>query len=206
IVYASADTTLPVQKTINGSYLKYAKLSGANMTLLSNEYPSKTKPILLAKQIAAMKPSVVISAIWIPELYTQVGKTYLDACLPFLNMHNMPIDYLVPGFPNSFPGTGVALADGVIQLVRQKGWAIDDVWLMVCGTPIIAKGAGTLEDVLTNFTAKVESELKIPKERQSGIMDCKEDAEGARVVATDWLTAHPQAKKVIAVYWNDLIA
>ncbi|MFO1061373.1 MAG: hypothetical protein U1E53_30945 [Dongiaceae bacterium] len=206
IVYASADTTLPVQKTINGSYLKYAKLSGANMTLLSNEYPSKTKPILLAKQIAGMKPAVVISAIWIPELYTQVGKTYLDACVPFLNMHNMPISYQVPGFQNSFPVTGVALADGVVQLVRQKGWSVDDTWLMVCGTPIIAKGAGTLEDVLTNFIAKVESELKIPKSQQSGILDCKEDAEGARVVATDWLTAHPQAKKVIAVYWNDLIA
>ena len=77
---------------------------------------------------------------------------------------------------------------------------------MVCSTPIIAKGPGTLEDVLTNFIARIDSELKIPKERQSGILDCKEDAEGARVVATDWLTAHPQAKRVIAVYWNDLIA
>ena len=26
------------------------------------------------------------------------------------------------------------------------------------------------------------------------------------MVATDWLTAHPEAKRVIAVYWNDLIA
>ena len=206
IVYTTADTTLPVQKTINGSYLKYAKLSGANMTMLSNEYPSKTKPILLAKQVAAMKPNVVISAIWIPELYTQVGKTYLDACVPFLNMHNMPIHYMVPGFQNSFPVTGVALADGVIQVVREKGWPIQEIWLMVCSTPIIAKGPGTLEDVLTNFIARIDSELKIPKERQSGILDCKEDAEGARVVATDWLTAHPQAKRVIAVYWNDLIA
>ena len=59
IVYTTADTILPVQKTINGSYLKYAELSGANMTMLSNEYPSKTKPILLAKQVAAMKPDVI---------------------------------------------------------------------------------------------------------------------------------------------------
>jgi len=29
-----------------------------------------------------MKPKVVISAIWIPDLYTQVGKTYLDGCVP----------------------------------------------------------------------------------------------------------------------------
>jgi hypothetical protein len=206
IIYTTADATLPVQKTINGSYLKYAKLSGANMTMLSNEYPSKTKPILLAKQVAAMKPKVVISAIWIPELYTQVGKTYLDGCVPFLNMHNMPISFQVPGFQNSFPVTGVALADGVIKIAREKHWTAEETWLLVCGTPIIAKGPGTLEDVLVNFIARVEKELNIPKERQSGILDCKEDAEGARVVATDWLTAHPQAKRVIAVYWNDLIA
>jgi len=205
-VYASADTTLPVQKTINGSYLKYAELSGANMTMLSNEYPSKTKPILLAKQVAAMKPDVVISAIWIPALYPPVGKTYLDACVPFLNMHNMPIDFLVPGFQNSFPVTGVVLADGVIRVVREKGWPIDEIWLMVCGTPIVAQGPGTLEDVLTHFIERIDSELGVPKEQQSGILDCKEDAMGARTVATDWLTAHPQAKRVIAVYWNDLIA
>src|SRR5215813_13569233 len=75
IVYTTADTTLPVMKTINGSFLKYSKESGADMTMLSNEYPSKTKPILLAKQVAAMKPDVVISNFWIPELYPQVGKT-----------------------------------------------------------------------------------------------------------------------------------
>jgi ABC-type sugar transport system substrate-binding protein len=176
------------------------------MTMLSNEYPSKTRPILLAKQVAAMNPDVVISNFWIPELYPQVGKTYLDACVPFLNMHAFKIDFIVPGFQNSYPATGIALADGVIKLVREKNWPIEETWLMVCGTPIIAKGEGTLEDVLRHFTSRVESELKIPKERQSGILDCKEDADGARVVATDWLTAHPDAKRVIAVYWNDLIA
>ena len=103
-----------------------------------------------------MDPAVVISSIRIPELYAQVGKTYLDACVPFLNMHAFPIDFLVPGFQNSYPVTGVALADGVIQIVREKNWPADETWLMVCGTPIIAKGAGTLEDVLTNFTARIE--------------------------------------------------
>jgi hypothetical protein len=206
IVYTTADTTLPVMKTINGSFLKYAELSGTNMTMLSNEYPSKTKPIMLAKQVAAMDPAVVVSNIWIPELYAQVGKTYLDACVPFLNMHAFPIDFQVPGFQNSYPATGVALADGVIQLVREKNWPTEEIWLMVCGTPIIAQGEGTLEDTLTHFISRIEGELQIPKDRQSGILDCKEDADGARVVATDWLTAHPQAKRVVAVYWNDMIA
>lgn len=206
IVYATADTTLQVQKTINGSFEKYAKLAGINMTMLSNEFPSKTKPILIAKQAAAMKPPVVISNIWIPELYKQVGKTYLDACIPFLNMHAFPIEYKVPGWESGHVASGLALADGVIQLVREKGWPIEETWLLVCGMPIIANGPGTDLDVLTAFIGKVETELKIPKEQQSGILDCKEHEAESRVVATDWLTAHPQAKRVIAMFWNDFVA
>ena len=140
IVYTTADTTLPVMKTINGSFEKYAGQSGADMTMLSNEYPSKTKPILLAKQVAAMNPDVVISNFWIPELYPQVGKTYLEACVPFLNMHAFKIDFVVPGFQNSYPATGIALADGVIKLVREKNWPIEETWLMVCGTPDHCQG------------------------------------------------------------------
>ena len=117
IVYATADTTLQVQKTINGSFEKYAKLSGINMTMLSNEFPSKTKPILIAKQAAAMNPPVVISNIWIPELYKQVGKTYLDACIPFLNMHAFPIEYKVPGWESGHVASGLALEDGVAVAV-----------------------------------------------------------------------------------------
>ena len=206
IVYATADTTLQVQKTINGSFEKYAKLSGIDMTMLSNEFPSKTKPILIAKQAAAMNPPVVISNIWIPELYKQVGKTYLDACIPFLNMHAFPIEYKVPGWESGDVASGLALADGVIQLVREKGWPVEETWLLVCGMPIIANGPGTDLDVLTAFIEKVETELKIPKDQQSGILDCKEHEAKSRVVATDWLTAHPQAKRVIAMFWNDFVA
>ncbi len=206
IVYATADTTLQVQKTINGSFLKYADLAGINMTMLSNEYPSKTKPVLIAKQVAAMAPKVVISNVWIPDLYTQIGKTYLDACLPFLNMHAFPIKFAVPGWESGHVASGLALADGVIQLVKEKGWDTNEVWMMVCGMPLIANGPGTDLDVLTSFIDKVGTELHIPKERQSGILDCKESEAEARVVATDWLTANPQAKKVIAMMWNDFVA
>jgi ABC-type sugar transport system substrate-binding protein len=206
IVYATADTTLQVQKTINGSFLKYAELSGIDMKMFSNEFPSKTKPIMIANQAAAMNPKLVISNVWIPDLYAQIGKTYESACVPFLNMHNFPISFKVPGFESGHIASGLALADGVIQIVREKGWPANDTWMMVCGEPLIANGPGTDLDVLTSFMGKVETELKIPKDQISGILDCKETPDQARVVATDWLTAHPQAKNVIAMFWNDFVA
>ena len=122
------------------------------MTMLSNEYPSKTKPILLAKQVAAMNPDVVISNFWIPELYPQVGKTYLEACVPFLNMHAFKIDFVVPWLPEQLPCNNRARASRWCdQARREKNWPIEETWLMVCGTPVIAKGEGTLEDVLRTF-------------------------------------------------------
>jgi len=103
IIYTTADATLPVQKTINGKLPQVCQAFRRKYDDALERYPSKTKPILLAKQVAAMKPKVVISAIWIPDLYTQVGKTYLDGCVPFLNMHNMPISFQVPGFRTASP-------------------------------------------------------------------------------------------------------
>jgi ribose transport system substrate-binding protein len=206
LVYATADTALPVMKTINGSFEKYAELSGIDMRIFSNEFPSKTKPIIIATQAAAMKPEIVISNMWIPDLYTQIGKTYLDACVPFINMHAIVTSHKVPGWESGHVASGLALADGVIQLVRERGWDTEEVWMLVCGMPLIANGPGTDLDVLTAYIGKVESELNIPKERQSGIIDCKESEAEARVVTTDWLTAHPQAKKVIAMFWNDFVA
>lgn len=206
LVYATADTALQVQKTINGSFEKYAELSGIDMKMFSNEFPSKTKPIIIARQAAAMKPPIVISNVWIPDLYAQIGKTYLDACVPFLNMHAFPISYKVPGWESGYVASGLALAEGVIQLVRERGWNTEEVWMLVCGMPLIANGPGTDLDVLTAYIGKVEEELNIPTERQSGILDCKESEAEARVVTTDWLTAHPQAKKVIAMFWNDFVA
>jgi hypothetical protein len=206
LVYATADTALQVQKTINGSFQKYADLAGIDMKMFSNEFPSKTKPIIIAKQAAAMQPEIVISNVWIPDLYAQIGKTYLDACVPFLNMHAFPISYKVPGWESGYIASGLALADGVIQLVRERGWDTEEVWMLVCGMPLIANGPGTDLEVLTSFIEKVETELSIPKDRQSGILDCKESEAEARVVATDWLTANPQAKKVIAMFWNDFVA
>jgi hypothetical protein len=205
VVYTTAETTMAVSKTINGSFEKYAELAGIDMKMLSNDFPSKTKPIQVAQQAAAMSPAVVISSVWIPELYPQIGKTYGDACEPFLNMFDFRIPFTVPGFQAGFVASGLALADGVISVVKQRGWAPADTWMVICGAPQIANKPGTDLDVITTFVAKVGDTLQIPKNQISDVLDCEGTPDRARVVATDWLTAHPQAKDVIAMSWSDTV-
>ena len=205
LVYTTAETSLVVSKTINGSFEKYAELAGIDMKMLSNQFPSKTKPIEVAQQAAALRPAVVISSVWIPDLYPRIGKTYERECVPFLNMFDFRIPFTVPGFQAGFVASGLALADGIIQVVRERGWAAEDTWMVICGAPQIANKPGTDLDVITTFVDKVGSTLEIPEAQISPVLDCEGTPDRARIVTTDWLTAHPQAKNVIAMSWSDTV-
>jgi hypothetical protein len=206
VVYVTAESTMQVSKTINGSFDKYAELSGIDMKMFDYEFPSKTKPIQVAQQVAAMKPSVVISSLWLPGLYPQVGRTYGDACVPFLDMFDISTTFKVPGFQAGFVASGMALADGIIDVVNERGWAPSDTWMLICGAPQIANEPGTDLDVLTTFRAKVGDTLKLPQNQISPILDCEGTPDAARIVTMDWLTAHPQATNVIAISWSDTVA
>ena len=206
IVYTAAETTAAADKTINGSFEQYAKLAGINLKIFNNQFPSKSKPIQNAQAAAAVKPAVVVSSIWIPELYPQVAKTYQRACTPYIDMFDINTTKNVPGFQAGFVASGIALADGVIQVVKKRGWPANETWMVVCGAPLIAKTPGTDLDVLTTFRSRVTKALRLSKDKISPILDCKADPNDARTVTTDWLTAHPQAKYVIAVMWNDQMA
>ena len=142
LVYTTAETSLVVSKTINGSFEKYAELAGIDMKMFSNQFPSKTKPIEVAQQAAALRPAVVISSVWIPDLYPRIGKTYERECVPFLNMFDFRIPFTVPGFQAGFVASGLALADGIIQVVRERGWAAEDTWMVICGAPQNRQQAG----------------------------------------------------------------
>ena len=205
LVYTTAETSLAVSKTINGSFDKYAELAGIDMKTFSNQFPSKTRPIQVAQQAAALRPAVVISSMWIPDLYPQIGKTYERECVPFLNMFDFRIPFTVPGFQAGFVASGLALADGVIQVVTERGWAPEETWMVICGAPQIANKPGTDLDVITTFMDKVATSLQLPQAQISPILDCEGTPDRARIVATDWLTAHPQATNVIAMSWSDTV-
>ena len=77
--------------------------------------------------------------------------------------------------------------------------------MVICGAPQIANKPGTDLDVITTFVDKVGSTLGIPEARISGVLDCEGTPDRARIVTTDWLTAHPQAKNIIAMSWSDTV-
>jgi hypothetical protein len=205
VVYTTAETTLPPSKQINASFDKYSKLAKLDMQVFNNEFPSKTRPLQIAQQAAAVKPDVVVSSVWIPELYGQITKTYKQACVPFINMFNIaPLDK-IPGFQSGFPASGEALAKGVIDSVKKRAWPAEDTWMVICGQPLTGNRPGTDVDVITTFRPLVQKALDIPAKQTSPILDCT-DPKTARTTITDWLTAHPQAKYVIGMAIADTVA
>jgi ABC-type sugar transport system substrate-binding protein len=97
------------------------------------------------------------------------------------------------------------MAAATVDIIKKRKWPANEMWIVLCGNIVIGKGRNTLNDVNRAFADGVAGAFKIPPSRQSRDLNCASPQEG-RTQMTDWLTAHPQAKYVVASQWADAIA
>ncbi len=204
-VYTTFSTTLAVAKVINDAVNGAAKKAGVKQIMLSNEFPSTTLPIQVATQAAAIKPNVVISTNIQPALYPHIQRTYEGACVPMINVFDLPgVPHPAPAIQASYTGQGAEMAKAAVKIINQRGWPASDTWVVVCGDSKIGSTPGSIRDVVTTFESKVAAALKVPSDHLSPVLECNVgDPQGPRTAVTDWLTAHPQAKYVVGAEWVD---
>ena len=202
VVYTPEATTFPVDPIINGSFKGAAAKSGIKLKQLSNDYPSTSRPIDVANQAVQIKADVVVSANVLSNLYPQIQAIYKKGCIPMINMFNLPgTTDPAPGFQSGYIAAGNGMGAAVAAIVKKNGWPASSIWLVQCGNDAIGKGANTLNDVNRAFRATLVKAFKIPKSRISEL-NCTSEQD-ARSKTIDWVTAHPQAKNVIAEMWAD---
>lgn len=201
-----ADPSVPVYATIGASYVKYGKQANINVKNLSNQFPSTSAPLDVAREITVTKPAAVIEDQELPALYPAVQAIFHQSCTPMIDEFNIPTKQPAPGFEAGYVTSGDALAKGMVTLVRQRKWPASEIWMVLCGAPLLAKGPGTEEQVNSTFAQEVSQSLGIPQSHISPELNCNANPDTARNVTTDWLTAHPQAKYAIAMSWPDFIA
>jgi ABC-type sugar transport system substrate-binding protein len=202
VVYTPEATTFPVDPIINGSFKGWSAKSGIKLKQLSNDYPSTSRPIDVANQAVQIKTDVVVSANVLTNLYPQIQAIYKKGCIPMVNMFNLPgTTDPAPGFQSGYTAGGIGMGAAAVDLVKQKGWPASSIWLVQCGNDVIGKGRNTLNDVNRAFRETLVKAFKIPKSRITEI-SCASEQE-ARSKTIDWVTAHPQAKNVIAEMWAD---
>jgi len=202
IVYTPEATSFPVDPIINGSFKGAAAKAGIKLKQLSNDYPSTSRPIDVANQAVQIKSDVVVSANVSSNLYPQIQAIYKKGCIPMVNMFNIPgTTDPAPGFQSGFIAQGTGMGVAAAQIVKKNGWPASSIYLVQCGNDVIGKGAGTLNDVNRAFRAVLVKDFKIASSRRTE-MNCTSEQD-ARTKMTDWITAHPQAKNVIAMMWAD---
>jgi hypothetical protein len=206
VVYTPEGTQADFDKTLNNATRDAAKQAGMGFFQFSNEYPSTTLPLSAADQAITVKPNVVISANVDPSLYPQIQDKYQKACVPFINEYNMANVKQAPAFQTDNYGTGAALAKAAAEIIKQRKWPTDQIYILSCVEPTVAHTAGTVYDIPKGYRETLQKELNIPAANVvKPDLSCKfaGGPEGARKSVADWLTAHPNAKYVTAGDWAD---
>jgi hypothetical protein len=201
----AADTSVQVYQTIDASYAKYAKLANIKFHVFDNQFPSDSAALNVAREMTVTKPTVAIEDQEVAALYPRIQPIFQQGCTPMVDEFNIGTPKPSPGFQAGYVASGAALGKGMIQLVHQRHWTARDTWVVLCGDPLIANKQGTDLTVNTTFVHYMTQYLHIPASNISPELNCNNNVDTAHTVTLDFLTAHPQAKYVIAESFSDFI-
>lgn len=209
VVFTPEEQTNPVFVAEAKKLVELGEAAGVEVIVLDNAFPDTMRPIQNADQAVQMKVDLVLSQLIMPDLNPAVQTKYKDACIPMINIFGMPnYPFPAPTVQAIHKENGVVMANAAIELIKEKGWPADEIWIVSCGDPVTASGPGTAEDLMVGFAETVQAEFGIPDDRVSDILVCSQadGPLGSKTALTDWLTAHPQAKYVVGSAWNDVKA
>ncbi len=209
IVFTPEEQTNPVFVAEAKKLVELGEAAGIEVIVLDNAFPDTMRPIQNADQAVQMKVDLVLSQLIMPDLNPAVQIKYKEACIPMVNVFGMPnYPFPAPTVQAIHKENGVVMAKAAIELIKEKGWPADEIWIVSCGDPVTASGPGTAEDLMVGFAETVQAEFGIPDDRVSDILVCSQadGPLGSKTALTDWLTAHPQAKYVVGSAWNDVKA
>ena len=209
IVFTPEEQTNPVFVAEAKKLVELGKQAGIEVTVLDNAFPDTMRPLQNADQAVQMKADVVLSQLIMPDLNPAVQSKYKDACIPMVNVFGMPkYPFPAPTVQAIHKQNGIVMAKAAIELIKEKNWPADQIWIVSCGDPVTASGPGTAEDLMVGFADTVKAAFNVPAEHISDILVCSQanGPLGSKTALTDWLTAHPQAKYVVGSAWNDVKA
>ncbi len=209
VVFTPEEQTNPVFVAEAKKLVELGKQANVEVTVLDNAFPDTMRPIQNAEQAVQMKVDLVLSQLILPDLNPAVQTKYKDGCTPMVNVFGMPnYPFPAPTIQAIHRENGVVMAKAAIGLIKEKGWPADQIWIVSCGDPQTASGAGTAEDLMLGFADTVKAEFGIADDKISDVLVCSQadGPLGSKTAVTDWLTAHPDAKYVVGSAWNDVKA
>jgi ribose transport system substrate-binding protein len=197
VAFAEGWAANPFSVPIHKGVYKLAKQAGLKIVYCDNAFKTD-QAITCAEQLAAQHPDFAIESNWQGGVAPGVARVWDRAHIPMVNVDVWHPDGIFFGADNYTSGTIAGLAAGAYA---KKAWSCKDVWVFLGEH----KEEGAAADLrLSGFSDGVQRICgPLPKGQiQRQIMGAG-TADQAITVTTDWLTAHPQAKHVLATSIDD---
>jgi ribose transport system substrate-binding protein len=189
-------------KKVNPSMAAAAKAAGVELLMLNNAYPDTAKPLENADACIQRGAKLAVSFNVLGEIAPAIMTKYNAAKVPAI-----AVDVTHPG--SVFYGadncrTGQLAGEFAVQYAKDHNWPLDQL-NVIAGVDKGVGGAPACRN--TGFVSAIKSGLpNIPAANYFDVdMRTAElgPLNGAIAATTDWLTAHPQAKYIVATSIND---
>jgi ribose transport system substrate-binding protein len=191
--WAANAFSVPIHK---GVYL-YAKLAGVKIIYCDNQFKTD-QAISCAEQLVSEHPDFAIESNWQSGVVDALSKIWSKAHVPTVNDDVWHPNSIFFGANNYESGTIAGRAAGTYA--KQK-WGCKDVWVFLGEH----KEEGAAADLrLSGFADGVQEVCgKLPSGQINREIMAAGTTDQAITVTTDWLTAHPQAKHIVATSIDD---
>jgi len=206
LAYLPEATGDPFDDALNAATKAAAVKAGLKFYMFSNAYPSTTAPLRVVGEAATVKASSVIEANVVPSQYPAIQAAFKKACIPWLNEYNVPGSKDIPVFQTDNRLTGVDMAKAAVPIMKSRGWAAKDTYVVTCADPAVGTNAGGVYDIDRGYRETI-AKLFPGSHVATPDLACSfsKGVDGARATMANWLTAHPQAKYVTAVTHIDSV-
>jgi ribose transport system substrate-binding protein len=191
--WAANAFSVPIHK---GVY-QYAKDAGVKVIYCDNQFKTD-QAVTCAEQLASEHPDFAIESNWQSGVVDALSRIWSKAKIPTVNDDVFHPNSIFFGANNYESGTIAGRAAG--QYAKQK-WGCKDVWVFLGEH----KEEGAAADLrLSGFADGVQEICgKLPSSQIDREIMAAGTTDQAITVTTDWLTAHPQAKHIVATTIDD---
>lgn len=197
IGFAEGLAAIPFSNAINRGIFAHAEDLGFEVVYCDNNFDAQLA-VSCAEQIASQDPDFVVESNW------QAGAA--QAVMDIFDAQAIPVVSIDVVHPNAIFMGADNWTSGFLAGQGAANWAIaadrcEQVWILMGVNP----GEGdAANERLTGFADGVQSVCgPIPEDRQDTILTDQQTSEQSLTLATDWLTAHPQAEVVLASSIDD---
>lgn len=187
---------------VNPSMRNAAEAAGVELLVFNNAYPSTTQPLENADACVTREPDLVVSFNVFAELTEAIMAKY--------NAENIPVIAVDVTHPGSVFWGADNCMTGRLAAQFAADWAVEHMWpeeemVVLTGLDPAVGGAPACRN--TAFTDFFKENMPgIPDENYFDVdMRTAElgPNAGALAATTDWLTANPDAKYIVATSIND---